>query len=329
MRKTFARLVAAASLCLGAAQAAPAPQWTITDLGSLSGHGAAARGVNDMGDIVGYSWVPAAPGEPSGGNHAFLWQNGVMRDLGLAPGTSPYSPNSQGVTVNDRGTVLAGDWNNNAWLVTDGTWTSLGTHDPTAMNRSGVVIGHYWNGRGSSSYMLRDGVFTDLGGFGGSNTVAFAINDKSVVTGFAEMPAGNQHAFVYDGTLRDIGTLGGAASYAGDINNHGVVVGRSLDASGATRAFIWDERGGMRALLPQANAFASYINDHGVVVGYINNRAYQYDGGVLTMLDDIPAVRAAGWTQLFPMAINNRGWIVGWGYKSNNIFGGAFVLAPK
>ena len=283
-----------------------------------------------MGDIVGYSWVPARPGEPSGGNHAFLWQNGVMRDLGLAPATSPFSPNSQATTVNDRGTVLAGDWNNNAWIVQDGVWSSLGTHDPTDMNRSGVVIGHYGDQNGSKSYMLRDGVVTDLGGFGGANTVAWAINDKSVITGFAEMPAGNQHAFVYDGTLKDIGTLGGAASYAGDINNHGVVVGRSLDASGATKPFIWDERGGMRALFDAPGfSYAAYINDHGVVLGYINNRAFQYDGGVVTMLDDIPAVRAAGWTQLFPMGINNRGWIVGFGYKSTGNFGGAFVLKPK
>ena len=320
-----------AALCLAAslAQAAPAPQWTIADIGALSSFGATARGVNDRGDIVGYSWVPAKPGEASGGNHAFLWQNGLMVDLGLAPGTPGHSPNSQAYVVNDRGTVLAGSWNNDAWIVNNGVWVSLGTHDPTDMNRSDVVIGHYWGGRGSRSYIIRDGAAADLGSFGGDNTVAFAINDKSVVAGFAQFPAGNSHAFVYDGTLRDIGTLGGAASAAGDINNHGVVVGSSLDASGNRKAFIWDERGGMRALLNIPGSSASYINDHGVVVGYINNRAFQYDGGVVTMLDDIPAVRAAGWTQLFPMAINNRGWIVGAGYKSTSNFGGAFLLMPK
>src|SRR5437763_2567381 len=142
-------IAAAACAWSVAALAAPAPQWAITDLGMLGNSGSAARGVNDMGDIVGYSWVQPKPGGTSGGNHAFLWQNGVMFDLGLAPGTSPLSPNSFAVTVNDRGTVLAGDWNNNAWIVSNGVWTPLGTHDPTDMNRFGVVIGHYWGGAGN------------------------------------------------------------------------------------------------------------------------------------------------------------------------------------
>jgi probable HAF family extracellular repeat protein len=316
-------MVAAAALVALAAQAGPAPQWTITDIGALGAYGAAATGVNDRGDVVGYSSVPGA-------THAFLWQNGVMHDLGMAPGTAAYSPYAQAVTVNNAGTVLGRDWMGDAWFITDGTWsTPLHTHDPTDMNRSGVVIGRYWGGRGSRSYIYNQGVVTDLGGFGGDNTVAWSINDKSVVVGFAQFPAGNSHAFVHDGTLRDIGTLGGAGSSAGGINNHGDVVGSAMDASGNWKAFIWDERGGMRTLVDIPGSSASRINDHGMVFGYLNGRAFVYDGGTLTMMDTIPAVRAAGWTQLFPAAINNRGWIVGYGYKSGSNFGGAFVLAPK
>jgi uncharacterized membrane protein len=76
--------------------------------------------------------VPPKAGEPSGGNHAFLWQNGVMRDLGLAPGTDARSPEQPGQsTVNDRGTVLVGDWMNDAWFWRDGRL------DATAHARSG------------------------------------------------------------------------------------------------------------------------------------------------------------------------------------------------
>jgi hypothetical protein len=40
-------------------------------------------------------------------------------------------------------------------------------------------------------------------------------------------------------------------------------------------------------------------------------------------------VRAAGWTRLFPSAINDRGWITGHGYKAGGpIEGSAFVLIP-
>jgi len=324
----FGKFFIAMLLAAGTAQAARTPQWTITDIGALSTFGAAARGVNDMGDIVGYSSVPPTAGQ-QGGLHAFLWQNGVMTDLGLAPGTSPASPNSEAVAVNDRGTILASDWNNDAWIVKDGVWNPLGTHDPADINRAGVVIGHYWGGAGSRSYIYREGIITDLGGFGGDNTVAFSINDKNVVAGFAQFPEGNSHAFVYDGTLHDIGTLGGASSFADGINSHGEVVGRSLDAAGVWKAFIWDDRGGMRPLVDAANGSASAINDHGTVIGFIDNRAFVYDDGVVTMLDQIPAVRAAGWTQLIPEAINNRGWIVGFGSKAGSNFGGAFLLTPK
>jgi hypothetical protein len=54
-----------------------------------------------------------------------------------------------------------------------------------------------------------------------------------------------------------------------------------------------------------------------------------YENGQLTTLDTIPAVRAAGWTRLFPSAINDRGWITGHGYKAGGpIEGSAFVLIP-
>jgi hypothetical protein len=65
-----------------------------------------------------------------------------------------------------------------------------------------------------------------------------------------------------------------------------------------------------------------------VVLGYLDNRAFQYDGGVVTMLDNIPEVRAAGWTQLFPSDINSRGWIVGTGNKAGS-FATAFLLIPN
>jgi hypothetical protein len=43
--------------------------------------------------------------------------------------------------------------------------------------------------------------------------------------------------------------------------------------------------------------------------GRANDKAFLYDNGTLIFLDDIPAVRAAGWTFLYPLDINDRGWI--------------------
>jgi probable HAF family extracellular repeat protein len=60
---------------------------TFTDLGSLAGGQTQGRGLNESAQLVGVSQMPG------GADHAFIWQNGTMRDLGTsgvpAPSRSP------------------------------------------------------------------------------------------------------------------------------------------------------------------------------------------------------------------------------------------------
>jgi probable HAF family extracellular repeat protein len=53
--------------------------YTVTDLGTLpGGNSSSAAAINDLGQVVGSSWV-------AGGNiHAFFWAQGAMQDLGTA-----------------------------------------------------------------------------------------------------------------------------------------------------------------------------------------------------------------------------------------------------
>ena len=64
--------------------------------------------INDRGQVVGWSQTKAKDkyGEPIA--HAFLWQNGRMRDLGTLPGES----NSGATAINERGQVVgsSGDY---------------------------------------------------------------------------------------------------------------------------------------------------------------------------------------------------------------------------
>src|SRR5688572_13616553 len=93
--------------CLAAAttQAAPPARWTFIPLGDLAGGigGSTALAVNDRGQVTGSATAPAAGGFGYA-LHAFLWEDGVMRDLGTAPGRTM----SDAIDVNDRGAVLAG-----------------------------------------------------------------------------------------------------------------------------------------------------------------------------------------------------------------------------
>ena len=311
--------IGVACTAVALAHAAKAPRWTVIDLGALGPYGSTATALNDKGDVVGYSYV-------NGANHAFLWSNGAMRDLGTPPG----SPSSSAVGVSDRTRVLGLDWNSNAWTWQEGAWSSVGVHGPADINRPGAITGTYTSGPGLHSYLYKDGVFTDLGTLGGNNTYAASMNDKSMIVGNGEL-AGccASHAFLYDGTMHDLGTLGGANSTATGINGHAEVVGGSQDAAGGYKSFIWDSRGGMRLLFDAPGFhYATDINDHGAVIGYIEGKSYLYDGGVLTRLESIPEVIAGGWQQVIPVDINNRGWIAGWAFRGSG-YGRAILLIPK
>ena len=62
----------------GQRAAAPPGPYVVTDLGTLGAvQSAQAYSINDDGQVVGYA-----------ANHAFLWQNGVMTDLGTLGGNS-------------------------------------------------------------------------------------------------------------------------------------------------------------------------------------------------------------------------------------------------
>src|SRR5437868_3248242 len=74
----------AALLRAGTPVARAATTYTITDLGTLPllRASSAAAGINASGQVVG------AADSASGGQHAFLSQNGQMTDLGTLPGSS-------------------------------------------------------------------------------------------------------------------------------------------------------------------------------------------------------------------------------------------------
>jgi probable HAF family extracellular repeat protein len=58
------------------------PRYTVQDLGTLGGSTSNALGINDRGDVVGQATTE------TGDHHAFLFADGVMRDLGTSVGGS-------------------------------------------------------------------------------------------------------------------------------------------------------------------------------------------------------------------------------------------------
>ena len=258
---------------------------SIQDLQTLGGTNSAATGINQSGQIVGYSDLPDSGGNP-GPTQAFLYDGAGMQSLGslVAGGTSHGSGiNNFGQAVGDS--LAAGVSNNiptkNVFLFSGGTMHDLGNLDspgtrataPWDINDTGQIAGTYFLADNRNhAFIYASGVLQDLGTLGGSNSNAVAINNGGQATGSADLGGGISHAFLFDGTMHDLGSLGTGNSNAKGLNNIGHVVGSSV-VSGTTHAFL--SAGGLMLdlntliapnsgwVLNSANA----INDHGEITG--------------------------------------------------------------
>src|SRR5215831_12650994 len=204
----------------------------IINLGTLDGgYESVAHAVNTKGQVVGLSLntipdpnsiIGSFYGVGFQQTRAFLWQNGVMQDLGtLGTGT-----NAVALLINERGQV-AGD-----------SYTST---DPSPSC-------HYSNNvfpLTTGGFLWEKGKMIDLGGLGGTCTLVSGLNNRGQVIGFSNL-GGDEvfHAFRWDRAaeprLRDLGPLGGSFSTARAMNEAGDAVGDSaLSGDQVTHATLW------------------------------------------------------------------------------------------
>jgi probable HAF family extracellular repeat protein len=304
------------------AQAAPPQRWSVVELGALRSEGSNAWTLNNRGDVAGSSTAFSSGFFST--FHAFIWQNGVMTDVGASIGNPSGSANSLIAAINDRGTAVGSASPGEVYVWNDGVPSALGiAGQASGINKSGAIVGTTQTGpisRGGQflAFLYQDGVMHTLGTLGGDESHAVAINDRGIVAGWSYTSPGTRatRGFIYkDGIMTALPTLGGRDSTAADINNHGVVVGMAEDASDSPHGFMWDERGGMRSIgvgfAPRA------INDRGAVIGNVSFASYLYEDGTMTRLDTLPAVQAAGYRDLTFTDINDRGWIAGYGWKGS------------
>lgn len=322
-------LIALAALASAAATAAPA--YKATRLGTLGGTGGYANGVNDAGQVVGYSYLPG-----NASWHAYLY-DGTMRDLGTLGGAL-----SSGNSINAAGQVagfsMTVENTEHAFRYSGGKMTSLGTLG--GRDSRGIGINAKGDVTGSSSmpgntathaFAYVNGQMRDLGTLGGESSLGNAINASGQVTGFSDLPyvvalGSRQHAFLYtDDMMRDLGTLGGGFSMGSAINDRGQVTGNS------GHAFLYTD-GAMRDLgtLGGTSSWGFGINNAGFVVGTSEtagkvNHAFVYDG---TMRDLNAIVSGLAGTVLsVANGINDKGQIVANGCSASLICQ-AFLLDP-
>jgi len=106
------------------------------NLGSLGGtYDNLATAINDRGQVVGWSDLPHDSFDPQTGNftgttHSFLWQDGIMTDLGTLPGDGcPAMCSAYAYGINNAGQVVGESCDENntcdAFLSQNGTMTDL------------------------------------------------------------------------------------------------------------------------------------------------------------------------------------------------------------
>jgi probable HAF family extracellular repeat protein len=207
----------------------------------LGGRNSVATDINAVGDII-VGWSETS----SGSTHAFLWRDGVMKDMGTLGG--PFSlangVNRGGIAVGMS--TPAGSVKNHAFRYKNsvmedldrGNWQRLSSR-ATAINNAGVIVGVL-------------GAFPDAQG-----------EDRDFTTPFRW----------YQGIMTDLKIPWGQAM---DVNPDGVITGSSPSDGGETapRGDAWVWQNGVTTFLPEptngsAVSAGNAINPHGDVVGYV------------------------------------------------------------
>ena len=212
--------------------------FSVTDLGTLGGDYSGATGINERGEVVGYSDIA-----DHSAVHAFVWtRHGGMQDL-----NPPEITQSLATGINDLGHVVG---------------VATFPVGPDHFQSHAVL------------WTKQKGI-KDLGILGNTST-AFGINDRDQVVGDTNVTGGNTDAafrWTRAGGIEDLETLGGGGATAQAINNLGHVVGGSFTRD-RFHAFSWATSVGMRDLgtLGGCESEATGINDSRSDCGRIVDR---------------------------------------------------------
>jgi probable HAF family extracellular repeat protein len=286
-------------------------QGKIIDLGTLpeGGYESVAISVNSGGQVVGaalnmvpdpnsmiisFNFFPPIPYQ----TRAFLWESGKgMQDLGTLPGGT----DAQATLINDRSQVVG--------------WSYTSPDPSPSCSVFGISLT-------TGSFLWEKGKgMVDLGGFGGTCTLAYALNNRGQIIGESWLEGDlAAHPFIWNRAtgLSDLGTLGGSFGQPQAINDNGQVVGgASKPGDVQFDAFLWDGKmHDLGALGSDTCAWAFSINAAGQVVGHSctdNPRGFVWeDGGPMVDLNTLVPSQSALYVQS-AWYINDTGEIAGAG----------------
>ena len=289
----------------------------VFDLGVLpNGSSSVATGINNFGQIVGYSNTTAGPLSATP-VHAFLWSLGSIQDLGVL---NPGDESSRATGINDAGQVVGSSCKPVppltepaclAFVYRNGKLNSLdllpggSTSWAVAINTMGEIVGYGDTPPPSPPYPpdfehAIHGILWDPNGtvahdFGLGppvRTIPYGLNDGGSVVGSVADFAFLLTNGVLGATLEIPIGAGTSHCVATDVNNINQVVG-FCTGDHPTLAFLW-QNGAATLLLPPPplsaamNSMALAINNAGLVVGSVRDQGLQvaaiWENGTVSLL---------------------------------------------
>jgi probable HAF family extracellular repeat protein len=281
----------------------------ITYLGALpSGAYSQASAINNFGQVIGSSGTSPDPFTRNQ-NHAFLYSNGVMTDLGTLGGATSYAS-----AINDGGQIA-------------------GRADIPGPSQFGQIY---------HAFIYSNGHMMDLGALGGTYSSAQGINSRGEVVGSIDFV----DPFIYTGGsiayLQIIPASGDRPIEADAINASGEILGLTRypdtdpftgnDSFGYHALFYSNGMGTQIDTFGGDSSFAGGMNSEGDVVGSADVRsnllthAFYFSAGTLFDLNDF-IDPSSGWILNKATGINDLGQIIGEGVNPSGQ-NDSFLLTP-
>lgn len=212
----------------------------MNDLGTLGGEMSGGYGINNAGQVVGWSQTS------TGQHHAFLYSDGKMQDIG--PLTTSNGSSAEARDINDNGLIvgyLSDNINERAVRWENGILYDLNVPSnhsiANSVSNTNYVAGSFYTMTNyQHGFLWLNGSTTDIGTLSNTDsTDALSVNDAGVVVGSSYkvgQPNTNVTAIIYqNGKIQDLNSLipansGWVLARAVSINNKGqILVGGSLN----------------------------------------------------------------------------------------------------